>query len=392
MKMKNEWVIPILFLILPFAFLSPGLIWKSQLLFFIICPVFIMALDIKNLWIRAFLLYVSAWQIFVFLMSFNHKSFSPGPGLSILLSITAGAIIFKFISESKLSTEKWAMFIRIAVIVQILLSIPQPFGFNPTMMMLGLFTSVVEKLPGHLVGTLGNRNYLAAFIAISIPFFIGWRTFKIKGISVNPAIICIMIFLGFCLSPGTLAAIIGLGFLFSFNLPILKRLVALSAAMKVAVIFAVCYVFYTGNHLNEFTDLPRQLKEFLTTGNITVDPFQADVGRFAMWMMAISHLLKSWVFMVFGFGPSSFWGREYPIHGEYVSIWFQYGLIGLALMLGYIVTTYRFLAARKELLLLTSLVILCLDMVGNFPMEIATTAFLAIILAGLIERKRLKDV
>jgi hypothetical protein len=390
MDMKKEWTIPILFLMLPFAFLSPGLIWKSQLLFFIICPVFIIALNLKNLWIRAFLLYAAAWQIFIFLMGFNHKGFSPGPGLSMLLAITAGAIIFKFISESKLPNHKWFMFIRIAVIVQILVSLPQPFGLNPVMVLLGLFTNVQERLPGHLVGTLGNRNYLAAFIAMSVPFFAGWRTFKIKGFTVNPALILIFVFLGFCLSPGTLAAIIGLTFLLTYEWSWKGRLIALSVGVKVAMAFAAVYVLTTGNHLNEFTALPAQLSEFLSTGKITTDPFQSDLGRFAMWMTAISQLLQYWGFMVFGMGPAAFWGRQYPIHGQYVSVWFQFGLVGLGLMLGYFFTAGRFLWKAKSKVLLTALLILCLDMIGNFPLEIASTSFMAIIICGLIERERQK--
>jgi len=386
MKKMNDWIVPILFLLLPFVFLAPGLIWKSQLLFFLICPIFIIALDIKNIWIKSFLLYASMWQMVVFFLSFSKYGMNPGYGLSVILGLMAGAIIFKFVSEGEVTNEKWFMFIRIAVILQILVSLPQPFGYNPFADFMSLFIDVRENLPGHLVGSLGNRNYLAAFIAISIPCFVGWRTFKIKSISINPALIAIFIFLGFCLSPGTLAAIIGMGFLLSYNLSPLKRLISMSLAIKVAVAFTACYVLATGNHLNEFTELPGQLSGFLTTGKFTVDPFKSDIGRFAMWMVAVSQLITGWFFMIFGFGPGAFWGREYSMHSEYMSVWFQFGLVGLGLMIGYIYTTFRFLAKGKSLILLTSFVIICLDMIGNFPVEIASTAFLIVIICGLIER------
>jgi len=280
------------------------------------------------------------------------------------------------------------MVIRIAVIVQILIAIPQHFGFNPFVQFMSLFFKVKENPPGHLTGSLGNRNYLAAFIAFSIPFFIGWRTFKIKGISINPSLIAIFIFLGFCLSPGTLAAIIGMGFFLSFNLPFWKRLACWSLAVKVAVAFAAGYILITGNHLSEFTELPGLISEFISTGKFTVDPFRSDVGRFAMWMMAISQLIESWRYMILGFGPGAFWGREYSMHGQYISVWFQFGLIGLGLMLGYFYTSARFLWKKKSLVLLTSFLIICLDMIGNFPAEIASTAFLIIVICGLIERER----
>jgi hypothetical protein len=388
-RMK-DWVVPALFLVLPFAFMAPGLIWKSQLLFFIMCPIFIIALNIKNVWVRAFLLYAATWQIALLLLLFNYKGASIGPSLSILFSIMAGAIIFKFISESKIPDEKWHMVIRIAVITQIIIAAPQHFKINPFVQLVGLFTPIVEKLPGHLVGTLGNRNYLAAFIAFSIPFFIGWRTFKIGKVTVNPALIVIFIFLGFCLSPGTLAAIMGMAFLLSYKFTFWKRMITLSAASKVATIYAAIYILSTGYHLNEFQALPEQLRQIWATGKFNLDPFQGDVGRFAMWMTAISQLLTSWKTMVFGFGPAAAWGREYPIHGQYISVWFQYGLIGLAIVMGYIYTTFRFLDKGKHLILLTAVVIICLDMVANFPAEIATTSFMILIICGLIERERIK--
>jgi len=306
------------------------------------------------------------------------------------MAIMAGAYVYKFVSENDLPAEKWFMFIRIAVIAQIASAIPQLWEVSTVAWALSHFTNVQEKLPGHLVGTLGNRNYLAAFIAFSVPMFAGWKTIDIKGHKISPALVGIFVFLGFCLSPGTLAAIIGMGFFLTHGKKLWKRLVAMSIASKIAIIFAVCYVYTTGNHLNEFQALPGQLSEFLSTGKITTDPFQGDVGRFAMWMMAISKLSAHWAMMVFGYGPGAYWGREYPIHGEYVSVLFQYGLIGLVIVLGYICSTGKFLLKNGDKILATSFLIICLDCIGNFPMQIATTAFLIIIILGLIERERLK--
>jgi hypothetical protein len=390
MKMK-DWIVPIVFLILPFAFLSPGLIWKSQLLFFLICPIFIIALNIKNLWVRAFLLYVTFWQIAVLILMFNRAGYNPGAGLSIILSLMVGAMFYKWVSESDLEEETWHAVIRAAVIIQMIIAIPQAWGWSPVSELLGMFTTVKEKSPGHLVGTLGNRNYLAAFIAMAVPFFIGWRTFRIWRVTVNPALIVIFAFLGACFSPGTLAAIMGMGFLMTYNLPLWKRIIGLSAASKVAVIFAAFYIFSTGNHLNEFQAFAGQFKELWSTGKVTLDPFQGDIGRFAMWMTAYSKLTASWNVMILGYGPAAFWGREYPMHSQYMSVWFQFGLIGLGLMLGYIYSAYRYLSRSGNLILLTALVIAALDMIANFTGEIVSTAFMLVIIGGLIERKRLTE-
>jgi hypothetical protein len=298
-------------------------------------------------------------------------------------------VIYKFVSEGNVPDETWAKFIRAAVIIQILIAIPQYFGHNLFMQFISLFMPATEKLPGHLVGSLGNRNYLAAFIAFSVPFFIGWGTFKIGRWSVNPWLVGIFTFLCFCLSPGTLAAILGLAFLISYNLPFWKRMLSLSMAVKVCVIYTAAYVLTTGYHLNEFQALPEQLREFFSTGSIALDPSQKDIGRFAMWMTALGKLMASPLFFVLGFGPAAHWGRNYPIHGQYISVWYQFGLVGLMLIVGYVITTYRMLAKKGELVLLTALVIICLDCVANFPGQIASTAFLIVIILGLIERKRL---
>ena len=108
-----------------------------------------------------------------------------------------------------------------------------------------------------------------------------------------------------------------------------------------------------------------------------------------MWLTALGKLITSWPAMIFGFGPGAHWGKAYNLHNDYMSMWFSFGLVGLTMMIGYIYTTIRQLAKSKNMILLTSFIIICLDMTGNFPIHIATTAFLIIIICGLIERERL---
>jgi O-antigen ligase len=111
-----------------------------------------------------------------------------------------------------------------------------------------------------------------------------------------------------------------------------------------------------------------------------------------MWMLAGSKLLADPLALVFGFGPGAFWGRNYPLHSEYVSTLHQFGLIGITLMFGYIITTFRALVRRKDTVMLAAFVIIGLDMVGDFPVEVVTTAFLIIIVCALIERDRLAEI
>lgn len=384
----NKWIIPVLFLIAPFVYLSPGLIWRSQLLFFLIIPIFIVAFSIRNIWIKSFLLYATTWQIVIFFLGFNNPRFSPGAGLSIILALMSGALIFKLIVESKTSDETWYSVLRIATLIQIALSIPQIMGFHVIRYVLSFYTKMTDLQPTHLTGSVGNRNFLAAFIAFTIPMFIGWKTIDIWGRKVNPIFIGVFVFLLFTVSPAVIAGIIGVAFLLSYSCKTRTRIMYLCLAVLISAVYIGSYVLFTGSHLSEFTDLPGQLRTFFSTGKIPIDPFKGDLGRFAMWMMAIGQLLASWPAAIFGFGPNAFWGREYPLHSEYISMWFQFGLIGLLLMIGYLLTALRFLFRSGNRILLSSFIIICLDMGANFPMEISTTAFVAIIIGALIERKR----
>src|SRR5208283_1462407 len=98
--------------------------------------------------------------------------------------------------------------------------------------------------------------------------------------------------------------------------------------------------------------------------------------------------LTSWEKIIFGRGIGAFWGKIYPLHNEYIQVVFELGLIGLTLMLGYIITTLRYLWKSKNIILLASFAAACIDMGANYSMHIATTAFLICIIAGLIERKK----
>ena len=388
MKSK-DWIVAALFFIFPFMVIAPGIIWKGQLLFFITMGSIIIAFQIKHILIKSFLLYAIAWQMFIFMQSFRTGE-NPGAGLSIILSLTAGAMVFKFVSSGSVKKETWYSVIRTVVIIQAVLGSLQHFGINLVTDFLVQFVPVRADLPTHITGTLGNRNFMAAFIAMSIPMFASWKWAEIKG--VNVSVIFLLAVLVGCMSPGTLAAIIGIAIYYTYSRKIKHGFLYVLLSVVVAVGFAAGYILITGNHLNEFADFAIQWEQLQKTGDVLTDTSPGDIGRFAMWMLAGWQLAHNWFAFIFGFGPGAFWGRHYPLHGQYVSIWFQFGLVGMVLALGYIFTTLKWLWKSGDSVLLAAFAIICLDMAGNFPMEVASTAFLAIIIAGLIERDRLEKL
>ena len=364
--------------------ITPGLIWKAQQLFFILLPLFILACSLKNVWVKSFLLYAGIWQICLLFYYFsNPKGPGPGSGLSIILCLMSAAVIFKFVSESKLANDKWYMVIRIAVIAQIILAVFQTFRINIVAKFYGMFFPIKELLPDHLVGSLGNRNYLAAFVAYSLPMFIIWKPWLSL-----PFIAFIFVM---CPSPATLAGIIGAAFWLAYSRGASpKRIITyISVAVAIGVGFTTFYVLSTGYHLNEFKELPRQISQFFSTGKVDSDMFRGDLGRFGMWFMALGHLISTPFGMILGFGPGSYWGRDYSLHSEYMAVWFYFGLIGLFLLFGYIRETWKFLWQKKNAVLLTSFLIMVVEIGANHSFEIATSGMMGVVILGLIERERL---
>ena len=228
---------------------------------------------------------------------------------------------------------------------------------------------------------------MAAFVAVSLPVFASWRAVEFKGI--NVAVIALLAFLSLCLSPGTLAAIIGIAIYYCYARKLKHGLLYVLLSIVSAVGFAAGYILITGNHVNDFVLLGRQFEELRLTGGIITDSSPGDVGRFGMWVTAAWYLVHDWFALVFGFGPGAGWGKPYPLHSEYVSMWFQFGIVGIGILISYIVRTAKFLWESGDSVLLSAFAIICLDMVGNFPVEVASTAFLIIIVCGLIERDRI---
>lgn len=388
MKSK-DWILAVVFSMFPFMLFAPGIIWKGQMLFFISMGSIILAFQIRNLLVRGFILYASVWQLCLFLTAFV-TAINPGNGLTVLLCLSSGSMIYAFISNGTFSKEKWFVVIRVLVILQAILGTLQYFEIDLVIKVIGLFAPVRSELPGHIVGSIGNRNFFAAIVAMSLPIFAVWKWPVVKGI--NLAVVYLFILLAFCLSPGTIAAIIGMTVYYVHkNRPRFWGAYILGSVL-VCIGYAATYILMTGNHASEFLDVFAQFEQLREHGDILTNTAPGDLGRLGMWMLAGWRLAHDGFGFVFGFGPGAFWGRAYPVHSDYVSIFFQFGLVGFSMVAGYIVLTLRRLFKTGDSVLFASFFIICFDMMANFPMEVSSTAFMAIVIAGLIERDRLAEL
>jgi hypothetical protein len=368
-------------------------IWEGERLFFIIMFLPILAFSIKNIWIRVFLLYAFAWQIFLQLSTFLHPTKQTVESLTVVIFIILGVLLFKFVSESKIKKETWFNVIRVAVLIQVVISILQYFNFNIVVKIMALFIKTVDLMPGFCNGTLGNKDYLTAFIAISLPLFIGWKTIKWHihrpfwlDLSFNIPLLAILFILFVGPTMATLAAIIGLAIYFRRG----WKLYIPAFLLICGVLYY--YVVIQGYHLHEFQMLSGQLQDLYYRGGTFIKvTSDGDIGRFGMWIAACGKLFSSWTRLIFGFGPAANWGMPYSLHSEYVTMFFEYGLVGLILLLGYVFSTARYLIKSKNILLGSCFVIAFLDIMATFNMHIAPVAFLVIIICGLIEREKLGE-
>jgi hypothetical protein len=102
-----------------------------------------------------------------------------------------------------------------------------------------------------------------------------------------------------------------------------------------------------------------------------------------MWIDGIQKITHSWESILFGFGPGIQWKAGDQLHNEYLMTVWNYGLIGLTFLIGFIVTIHR-----QNRWLFTAFIILCVDMIGNHALHTTPTALLAVVIIALIERER----
>lgn len=217
-----------------------------------------------------------------------------------------------------------------------------------------IFIAVVLSIlgiAGHLQGkpsvaTLGNQNFLGAFLAISaFPCFRYRRWYYL---------ILILTALWFCHSSTPIVALcFGLGYI-----------VWKWKGAALSVIPGAAYFFLVG-------------KDTLFTGE-----------RMTFWINAWEYLSAIWWTVLVGFGPGVPWNPgKGMLHSEYVNLLWNLGIIGLVIFGLYIL---RSLKSNNRILTAMFIVIL-VDGIGNHLMHTVPTAILAVMVMGLNDRNFIKE-
>ncbi len=333
--------IPVLFIAaLPF-FVWGGNILQGQMNGFVFLSLFAAGLLMPSLWLKIIGLVATAWLGLAYAAAFV-GTFPVVPFIDASLILFFGLTFFLFVFHMDISFDTYAGIICASVLIQASLGICQWLWFDPVSTLI----AYVVKVGGETgfrtpVGTLGNPNFLGAYLAISLPFF-----FRSKWKWCLPVII-----LGLCAansSTAVIAAIFGTAYFLGGWM-----------GFYIGVIPAVVYLMgFSGKAV---------------LGN----------ERIPFWMDAVQKVCHSPASFLFGFGQGTTWQIGNQLHSQYAATLFSFGFVGLSCMIAYIVTV-----SRKNKTLFTAFIILCINMIANHPLHVVTTAILAITIMALCERDR----
>jgi hypothetical protein len=333
------------FLIIPFVMMGSD-IHQAHVYGLILAAIIGLALYLPNPYLSGFGLYAAVWLAYVFSLAFVGMCNSTLVLVTIdgLLFIILGMLVFLAVYHSQIETGTWANVLCTLAIIQATIGICQHFWFDPLSTVLNYVVDVRGEYSFLTpIGTLGNKNFLGALLAISLPFFFRARWwFALPVIALGLFIVQT--------STAVLAACIGAGYFF-----------AGWRGAGAMIVPGVLYFVFIDSHA-----------VFETTNYI----------RFLFWEDAIIKVLSSWKTAVFGFGPGITWEIGNQLHNEYVATLFNYGLVGLTLMVSFILNV-----SRASRMLFTAFIILCVNMIGNHPLHTTPTALLAITIIALIERE-----
>lgn len=348
-----------MFLLAPFGILSFGLIHQGHHFTIMVVGLVLLASMIANKWLKASLLYCALWQVVMFLMvmKMNLPLEELGPSIMFMLFILVGGVIYLASLESDFENEAFYNLFCIAALIQSAISLLQYcFAFDPLLYILRFFVQAQVKLDANVVtGTLGNPNFVAAYLAISLPFFFRGILKSRKPQWWWGAIPVALVIILSGSSSAAIPAIIGVAFYFG--------------GVKWAALGVIPGILYL---MGDFASHKQ-----LDAGVIH--------SRAEVWRGVADQIYnQSFVNFIFGRGNASFYGRPYPMHNEWLQCFHNYGLVGLAMITGYVATIYK-----GNRVLFTAFIIAVINCFGSYPLHLAPSAFLILIIMGLIERERI---
>jgi hypothetical protein len=322
---------------------------QGQFVALMITGIVCLAFYSQNVWVRSFCLYSAVWilavQPFSMIFPYDMNIANAINARDYARHLLVGLAVYTLVTKSDEDLDAWANIICIAAIVQCLIGLPQIFGWFPEFEALkALGFNVENQMNESATGLMENRNFFSGYLAISLPFFFRRNWF--------------------------------------YAIPLLILHLALSQT-STAVIAAVgaCVVY--------FGVRPKIILPIIVAGLIFViwdgTIFLSD--RWGFWMQMLQDYRMDWFVLLAGHGPYVGWAKLHHPHNEYMQILWEFGPLGVAMVLGYIATIYN-----KNRMLLASFAAICLDCFGSYPLHLPPSMILILIVLGLIERERNREV
>jgi len=347
-------MIRIAYLLLPFAYISFGTIHRGQQHFLLICAFLFTVRKLKNVAIKGFFFYVTGWVFWVMISNMleGKPNIESAEAFSNLIYFWIAAAIILAVSESTTEISKIINIVCVLAIIQAVIGIVQTLGFDSFHWFLTHWFKMQRGLADTaLTGTLGNPNYLAGFIAISLPFF--FRKYWIY---------CLPLFGIVFYMADTSTAVIAA----SFGAIVYYRKYWIVLPVLLA---SIVYVLADNSYMPVYQDV-----RWEWWGNITVQT------------------LNTWQTAIFGFGPGAKWGRTCPMHNEWITMFHQFGAAGLCFALIYL---FQFKIPEigddiEYRMIFAALITAMVNCFGNHPLHLAPSAFLILIIIGLMERSTRK--
>jgi hypothetical protein len=345
-------------MLVPFGFLSTGIIHAGQHYAFILAGMLCAASMIRSNAAAAFMIYVTGWMAAIFIdamaMPLVMKR-TVGISFVAVIYILSGAVIYVTIARSSIKKQTFFKWIRVAALIQSSIAICQWLGFNPTDAALNL---LIEAKPAFgaasITGTQGNPNFVAAFCAISLPFF--FRKDKWVFLAALPVAVLLTTETS---SAGVAAAA---GFAAWGFTEYREKAKKAASFVAIAGILGIIYIFAFDAAVTVFNS-----------------------SRFPIWGQAIGKSTATWGGVLFGLGPGVGWGRPFPVHSEWVGTFVNFGAVGIAMAGWYCLEILRRL---KDPILFAAFVAIGTNLIGNSALHYGPQAALICLILGLIERER----
>ncbi len=344
----SDKLLLILFILVPFGVLSFGSIHKGHVIAFAIGIVLIVSCTIREKPLAWFMVYVAGWVLWRhanFVYQITPFLVEPKLTMLAMMALICGTVIYLRVIKSKISNEWFYNMICVSVMIQALLALCQTMGFTPAYdLVSSRINTRWDMKPTEATAMLGNSNYLAAYVAISLPFFFRkhWAW-------------CLILLL-----------------------PLLLYIKVSAAIITALAVFAV----YFSKDLKQFAIITAVCISVAAAYLIFVEKLKMNNPRFDMWVMALDSF-KTWPQIIFGFGPGFRHSGE-VLHNEWLALFRTFGLIGLILIATYFWQTIRKAGDRK---ILAGIVAIAVNWLGNPGMQTAPAIFLTLIIFGLAQRE-----